>query len=41
MSVIKLRTLIRREHSRKVAEEVFAVRCFYNGYENLIQMPTF
>ncbi len=24
---------------RKVAEEVFAVKHFYSGYENLIQMP--
>jgi hypothetical protein len=25
--------------SRKVAKEVFAVKHFYKGYENLTQMP--
>jgi hypothetical protein len=37
-SVIKLGNLIRRE---QVAEEVFAVKHFYNGYENLIQMSKY
>jgi hypothetical protein len=27
------------EHSRKVAEEVFAVKHFCNDYKNLIRMP--
>ncbi len=40
-SVIKLRPLNKGEHLERVAEEVFALRCFYNGYENLIEMPKF
>ncbi len=33
--------LISRERSRKVVEEVFAVKRFYKSYENLIQMPKY
>jgi hypothetical protein len=36
-----LRLLNKGEHLERVAEEVFALRCFYNGYENLIEMPKF
>ncbi len=38
-NVNKLGNLISRGRSRKEVEEVFVVKCFYKGYENLIQMP--
>ncbi len=40
-SVIKLGNLISRERSRKVVKEVFAVKCFYKSYKNLIQTPKY
>ena len=33
--------LIRESVLWGVAEEVFVVRHFYNGYENLIEMPNY
>jgi len=32
---------VRRCFFKKVAEKVFCSETFYNGYENLIQMPKY